>query len=383
MSVSLRVAVFSAVLFFFGQCRKIELPPPDEGAPVFFIQAAIDGVPLDIAAGDSTYVMRATYEQDTAGAAVYRGAFEELGCTSGCLPSLRFYFRGAGPGAPQPDTELRLGAYPLRQPDTPTLVISYRAVFSGVNDISVIDVPASFSWDFGDGATSALQNPEHEYENGEPRLVRLETINSNGCVSSMEQKITFGPPILPCRVDFSLQPPQGANPAQAVFDGPFNNYQTWSWFDGDSTLLTSYSIPQLLPQEFREACLTAVNTEGCQSQTCKSAFLGNNQEFGYCATDFTWETIIEVSVSPGGEQFGTVWIEYVDGSGQLFSSALGAQDTTGGDFFRVLSKEPFEPNENGLPTEKLEVSFQCRLYAVDGQPLGTIEGSGAIAVAHP
>lgn len=57
--------------------------------------------------------------------------------------------------------------------------------------------------------------------------------------------------------------------------------------------------------------------------------------------------------------------------------------TVGGGFFQVLSKEPFGPDGNGLLTEKLEASFQCRLYDVAGQPLGTLAGTAVLAVAHP
>ena len=383
MKALIRIFSIFTLMMVFGQCQKVELPPPEEGQPVFSLQSSLDGEPLEITAGDSTYIMQASFFVDTAGVTVYQGTFEELGCTASCLPSLRFSFQAAGPGPAQPDTDLRIGDYPYRAPGNSSTEVSYRVIFSGTHDSNDIDAPITYNWDLGDGSSSGFQSPEHEYPNDEPRFVRLETRNAAGCLSSIEKKITFEPSPVPCEVDFMLQPAQGASPVQAVFEGPFNLYSSWSWFENDSSLATTYPLGQFLPQEVREVCLTATNTEGCQSQTCKSIFLLSFQGFGYCATDFSYQALIDTLFTPAPEQFGTVWLEYVDEQGRFFTSASGVQDTINGDFFFFFSTEPFEPNENGFPTEKLEVAFQCRLYDPDGQPSGILSGTGVIAVAHP
>ena len=148
-------------------------------------------------------------------------------------------------------------------------------------------------------------------------------------------------------------------------------------------MITNYPLPQLVPQDTLQQCLAATTIEGCEAQTCKSLFLNNFQGLGYCATSFTYQASVDTTVIPAPDQFGTVWVEYADGQGHLFSSALGVQDNQGSAFFEVLSKELFEPNQNGQPIDKLEISFQCRLYGADGQLFGTLSGGGIIAVAHP
>lgn len=383
MNMLIRTINLFACVVLLTQCQKVELPASDEGAPVFTLQATIDGAPIDIVAGDSGYVMDPSFRVDTTGVPVYTGTFRELECAAGCLPFISVSIRGSAPGSAQPDTDLQIGAYPFLEPAGSTTEISYRIRFSGEHDTSVEDSPVAFSWDFGDGTSSSQQSPEHEYPDDTPRRVALETINAAGCTSSVEKVVAFQPLTVPCEVDFTIQLPQGASPAQAVFNGPFNNYQTWFWPGGDSSMLTNYPIFQLLPQEIREICLTAVNTEGCQAQTCQSVFMGNAFELGYCATDFTYQALVDTTFTPAPAQFGTVWIEYGDETGRIFSSALGVQDTVSGNFFRIFSREPFEPSENGQPTEKLEVSFQCRLYDSDGQFRGILSGTGAIAVALP
>ncbi|MCB0557659.1 MAG: PKD domain-containing protein [Lewinellaceae bacterium] len=383
MKVLIRAFSILAIVSLLGQCQKIELPAPEEGTPVFSLQASLDGAPQEIIGGDSSYIMRASFFVDSAGLPVYRGTFEELDCVTNCKPSIRFSFRAAGPGPAQPDTDLRIGDYPFLAPEESSTAITYRVVFSGLHSSNAVNAPITYNWDFGDGSSSALQGPEHEYPDDAPRFVRLETRNAAGCLSSIEKEIAFEPLPIPCEVDFTLQPAQGTTPAQAVFEGPFNLYSTWGWFENDSSLVTSYPIGQLLPQQVREICLTATNTEGCQSETCKSVFLNNFQGLGYCATDFSYLASVDTTFTPVPEQFGSVWLEYIDGTGRVFNSASGPQDTMSGDFFRVISVEPFELNENGQPTEKLEVAFQCRLYDTNGQPFGTLTGTGVIAVAHP
>lgn len=372
-----------ALILLFSHCRKIELPPPDAGVPVFALQARLDGVPLEISAGDSSYVLRASFRADSLGVPVYQGAFRELGCASGCRPAISFSVRGAGPGPARPEAELQPGRYAYLQPLADSTEIIYKAQFAGMHEASTVDAPLSYRWDFGDGSTSNLQNPEHLYPDDSPRLVRLESRNGNGCASYKEKRIAFEPQPVPCEVDFVIQPAQGAFPAEAVMEGPLSNYEAWSWFEGDSSLIANYPLPQLVPQDTLEQCLTATTIDGCQAQSCQSVFLNSFQDFEYCATDFSYQVEVDTFFMPAPDQYGTVWVEYTDESGRLFSSAFGAQDSQGAAFFDIIAREPFEPNENGQPTVKLEISFQCLLYGAGGQLFGTLSGTGVIAVAHP
>ena len=48
-----------------------------------------------------------------------------------------------------------------------------------------------WEWDFGDGATSDLQNPVHSYASGGPFTVTLTVTDDNGGISSTSQFITI------------------------------------------------------------------------------------------------------------------------------------------------------------------------------------------------
>jgi gliding motility-associated-like protein len=57
---------------------------------------------------------------------------------------------------------------------------------------------SGFTWDFGDGTTSNLQNPSHTYQAAGNFTVKLSATNSTGCVSSVEKAafIKIQPPTL-------------------------------------------------------------------------------------------------------------------------------------------------------------------------------------------
>jgi len=52
---------------------------------------------------------------------------------------------------------------------------------------------ASWSWSFGDGGTSLLQNPVHNYASAGSYLITLVVIGNNGCYDSVSQMITTRP----------------------------------------------------------------------------------------------------------------------------------------------------------------------------------------------
>jgi gliding motility-associated-like protein len=61
-----------------------------------------------------------------------------------------------------------------------------------------IGATSAFSWDFGDGTTSTLQNPSHTYQAGGNFTVILSAMNANGCVGSVQKTgyIKIQPPTI-------------------------------------------------------------------------------------------------------------------------------------------------------------------------------------------
>src|SRR5690606_4734864 len=62
------------------------------------------------------------------------------------------------------------------------------------NDLTDIDPPGvieEWDWDFGDGSSSSLENPEHTYGSPGTYTVTLTVTTEGGCVVSYEMDITM------------------------------------------------------------------------------------------------------------------------------------------------------------------------------------------------
>jgi len=95
--------------------------------------------------------------------------------------------------------------------------------------------PTSWSWSFGDGATSTTQNPTHIYNNEGTYTVSLTAANAYG--SDTETKtdyivVSSTPP--PLDADFSANPRTGPAPLEVTFsDQSMGNPTSWAWEFGD------------------------------------------------------------------------------------------------------------------------------------------------------
>jgi PKD repeat protein len=95
--------------------------------------------------------------------------------------------------------------------------------------------PYEWAWNFGDGATSTLQNPEHIFRNPGNYTVSLTVRNIGG--SDTETKINYihvqmSPPV----ADFSGEPRTGFAPLSVAFtDLSTGGPDVWSWTFGDGS----------------------------------------------------------------------------------------------------------------------------------------------------
>ncbi len=99
---------------------------------------------------------------------------------------------------------------------------------SGSNNIS------TWSWDFGDGTGSSLQNPSHQYAAAGNYPVRLVVTSANGCSDTAytSNNITIGNSLVP---SFTMNDSAGCGPLSIQFDCTVPDAVTWSWDFGDGT----------------------------------------------------------------------------------------------------------------------------------------------------
>ncbi|NOX90080.1 MAG: PKD domain-containing protein [Calditrichaeota bacterium] len=129
----------------------------------------------------------------------------------------------------------------------------------------------SWQWDFGDGGTSTVQNPTHEYSAAGTYTVTMTA--SNSCDSDTKTKTDYitvteatgNPPV----ADFSGSPTSGDAPLTVTFtDQSTNDPTSWSWDFGDGGTSTEQNPTHTYNSAGNyTVSLTASNTYGSDTET--------------------------------------------------------------------------------------------------------------------
>jgi PKD repeat protein len=129
--------------------------------------------------------------------------------------------------------------------------------------------PTAWSWNFGDGATSPLQNPSHTYANQGAYQVTLTASNAGGSSSTHQTINVLAAPVSAPVASFSASPLSGQVPLAVHFtDSSTGSPTSWSWNFGDGVFSTSqnpshsYSLAGTY-----NITLTASNAGGSSSTT--------------------------------------------------------------------------------------------------------------------
>jgi len=139
-------------------------------------------------------------------------------------------------------------------------------------------------WDFGDGTTSNLQHPQHQYSAPGVYTVCLQVGDFfNTCGDTYcETVVVDTTNSNPCQVWFQYYTvPGGATVFNAY--GGNNNSASYTWSFGNGTGGTGQSISQNLSAGTYTVCLTASDpSTGCQNTTCQAVVIGDSSTFNYC-----------------------------------------------------------------------------------------------------
>jgi PKD repeat protein len=110
---------------------------------------------------------------------------------------------------------------------------------SGTNPLTVTftdtstNSPTSWAWTFGDGGTSTLKNPSHQYTTAGTYSVTLKATNSAGnniLTRTNYIKVIAVAPV----ANFTASPTSGTNPLTVTFtDTSTNSPTSWAWTFGD------------------------------------------------------------------------------------------------------------------------------------------------------
>lgn len=115
--------------------------------------------------------------------------------------------------------------------DSDTVCIFALTNFYGSGSANIV----TWFWEFGDGGTSVLQNPQHSFATPGNYLVSLTATDDNGCDSTATHLMTVNPPPT---ADFSTSSPSCENEPIEFFDqstSPNGWITQWHWYFGDGT----------------------------------------------------------------------------------------------------------------------------------------------------
>lgn len=126
----------------------------------------------------------------------------------------------------------------------------------------------SYLWDFGDGTTSTLENPIHNYTNNtgflETYTVSLVAYSSNGCNDSITSSVTVYPA---ANFDFTIWPDSGCAPLAITM--PFVQGVTdFNWDFGDGTTSTLATPTHLFENPTNDPIIYDVSLVGISAFGC-------------------------------------------------------------------------------------------------------------------
>jgi len=129
-------------------------------------------------------------------------------------------------------------------------------------------------WDFGDGNTSSLQNPIHQYTSGGNYTVTLST-NKNGSCLSEEIKVNFIEVFDSPSIDFYVNNQISCNPPLIVdfYDNTLN-ITDWFWEMENGFMSTNQNpVVNFTDSGSFDVTLTVIDDNGCSSIKTKSDFI--------------------------------------------------------------------------------------------------------------
>ena len=190
----------------------------------------------------------------------------------------------------------------------------------------------TYLWDFGDGATSAEENPEHTFHN--PGIheitytVRLFSFSAGGdCIEESEMDITVYGRV---EAEFIFGRGTGCNPREVVFENSsvgLDPEYTWNFGDG-SPAFTTYSadpVSHLFTNRSFEdiaeytVTLNAENNSGCNNETSRTVRVYPDISAGFSVN--TDEGCHPLEISFNNESEGEFYYFWDFGDGNTSSEA--------------------------------------------------------------
>ncbi len=355
-----KITIFGGLLLcFFGACQKEQPEDPKNyfESPELSVGFVTDPVTDTVTAGLNNRYLFTQIVPVAVDSQISTSTFADVSCPEGnCAGSLRFEFQGFFADS----TAFGPGFYDYKSNSVAT---GYNGTFSvqnpGLYDNFLLSLNSTLILEGPDTSTTL------PFDNFVPLDIQLSAFSSNGLASTISRRID---PLNPARyptVGIKTAFVNGGYQliAQASQGTPPLFYQ---WNTGESTaVIFTDTVPQ------SAYSVIVIDSIG---NTARAALDGVQQLSALSSATLNFST----NFTPPGF-FNKVTLQWVDAQGVIWRSDRAAQPMDS--FFQIVRSTAYDANENGLPTQKKQVAFQCALFNTAGQSR-PFSGQGVIAVAH-
>lgn len=346
------------LLVAVGCTDPLVIPEGQSGDPVFGFTGFIDGVAVDMQAGQNGSFLYTQTSSDSLGVVSFEGLLGPWDCDT-CSPSLGIQIRSESVENPAPASLLELGPRLFHGPAEVLIPERYVYSFFPLDTLNNL----SHFWDFGNGDLSALANPTHTIlalENPHQVNHFVTAIGGDTCSAGLSNTVD---PASDCSGYFDYQIFSGDHVQFVTNFGPNANI-SWNFGDGNSGYGANPTHDYDAPGNYLVWMMVMDGDNGCFAQYQRDINVGVSSD---CSAAFNYTRTYEPAVLGDGLQLGRVSIVYTRGDGIVFSSKLQHQPET--TYFEVLQAEKGETNSAGEATYKLLLRVDALLYSADGDSI--------------
>lgn len=361
----LRVTPLWLVLAW-SACQKAELPPTVIEPTIFSVRDTLNKI--NLTAGIDRIYLYARTDRDAQQISVFSGTFSEENClpAAACPGSMRFEFRNLNPDVTVfPEEVFREGERQYADQSSAVFDSIYRTTFVAPAGY------ASYNWVLDSVDKRSGQVVVKDFQSADPVKVVLSMSGGNLPVTIRRTVSISGKETFPA-VQIGIERGGTSDSIYLIHAKssglPIIQYR---WFPDTIQVEQEYQTMKLENQY----AVTVTDNMGNTASVQVDSVFAVSQSFS--SSDFTYN--VQPTVTGDPFQLGRVAIQWVDQQGVVWRSDRSKQ--TGGAYFLVTSGEPYEPNETGQKTYKMNVQYRCTLY----NPLfqgRDFQGSAVIAVAY-
>lgn len=264
---------------------------------------------------------------------------------------------------------------------------SFWAVFEAIPNPNL--QPVSYLWEFPDGTSAYTPTTSHIFQNSGIKETCLTIDYENGCQDQLCFPLYVNQDNCETAFTYNFL---NSTTLQFTPEVPENSTMDYFWNFGDG----SYSEEEMPIHTFSEegaykVGLTTTNSNNCEQHFCRRIATQNattctaNFNVHYtvhekqrCLANYRFSQTAHSNFPQA--LFASIRLSYRNSAGQVFSSAGAAQPETSS--FEITAFETYLENENGMPTQKVEIQFNCTLFGVN-RDIEITNARAVIAIAHP